>query len=96
MQLRFSSLKGFVSVWKKDFIGQQGFLLPFLPEKKKIKLGQEIEIEVNVEGEAWGKVWVVAVWKNLFGLVDENTPRGVFLRLIKAEQPFERKINTLA
>ena len=95
MNLRFSSLKGFASVWKKDFLGHQGFLLPFLPRKKQIKLGQEMEIEINVEGEGWGTIWAVAVWKNVFGMIDENTPRGVFLRIIKMDPHFERKVGSL-
>jgi hypothetical protein len=92
MNLRFSSLKGFASVWKRDFMGHQGFLLPFLPRKKQIKLGQELEIDVNVEGDTWGKIWAIATWKNVYGMVDENTPRGVFLRITKMEPQFERKV----
>ncbi|MFW6323548.1 MAG: hypothetical protein ACOC0U_00660 [Desulfovibrionales bacterium] len=95
MNLRFSSLKGFASIWRKDFIGHQGFLLPFLPRKKDLKLGQELEIDINVEGEPWGKVWAIAVWKNVFGIIDENTPRGIFLRIRKVDDLFEQKADTL-
>jgi hypothetical protein len=95
MHLRFSSLKGFASVWRKDFIGHQGFLLPFLPKKKQIRLGQEMEIDVDVEGDSWGRIRAVAAWKNVFGMIDENTPRGVFLRITTMEPQFERKIDEL-
>lgn len=95
MNLRFSSLKGFASVWKMEFIGHKGLLLPFLPKKQQLKMGQELEIEINVEGEVWGKVWAVAVWKNVFGLIDESTPRGLFLRIVKMEPSFEKKVNSL-
>jgi hypothetical protein len=95
MNLRFSSLKGFTSIWRKEFIGQQGFLLPFLPKKKEIRLGEELEIDINVEGEPWGKVWAVAVWKNVSGVIDETTPRGIFLRIRKVDSQFEKKAHTL-
>jgi hypothetical protein len=92
MNLRFSSLKGFAEVFKRDFLGQQGFLLPHLPRKKQIRLGVEMEIDIDVEGDSWGRIRAVAVWKNIFGAIDENTPRGVFLRIVKAEPLFESKV----
>jgi hypothetical protein len=45
-----------------------------------------------VEGDTWGKIWAIATWKNVYGMVDENTPRGVFLRITKMEPQFERKV----
>jgi hypothetical protein len=95
MHLRFTSLKGFAAVWRNDFIGHQGLLLPFLHQKEQITLGRQLEIDISVEGDSWGRIWAVAAWKNLFGTIDENIPRGVFVRIVKMEPEFERRLGAM-
>lgn len=89
MQLKFTTLKDFASVWKSAFLGHQGL---FLPGQQKLKIGQLLDAEVIVEGENWGKVQLVVVWMNQHGLNSELTPKGLFLRLLTSGPDFQRKV----
>ena len=88
MQLKFNTLKEIASVWR-----HRGF---FLPAQKKLKLGQNLEVEVIVEGGSWGKVNLVVVWYNWHGVTSDSTPRGVFMRLMNADPEFEKHIRNIS
>ncbi|GAU09677.1 hypothetical protein DPF_2408 [Desulfoplanes formicivorans] len=92
MQLKCNALKDFSSIWKSDFLGQKGFLLP---GTRSYVMGETLQVDVFVMNEHWGRVEVVPVWHNLYGVVSELTPRGIFLRLIKSDQTFDRKLASL-
>jgi hypothetical protein len=89
MYLKFNKVEDFFKVWKEDFFGQRGL---FLPVDKRFGLGQAVSIQIFVKGEDWGKIEVLSVWANIHGPEKEDIPRGIFLRLIKAESEFERKL----
>lgn len=92
MQLKCNALRDFSSIWKNDFFGQKGFLLP---GPKSYAMGETLPVEVLVMGESWGIVEVIPVWHNLYGLETELLPRGIFLRLLKSDKTFERKLAAL-
>ena len=91
MQLRLGSLKDFVSIWRDDFLGRQGF---FLPEKRKFVMGEPFKIDVRVQEEQWGSVEVALAWYNINGMNTEQTPRGVFLALLQADGSFRKKLQS--
>ncbi len=92
MRLTFPSLAKFASVWQEDFLGQQGFLLP---PKYDMPLGQEVDLEVLVQDEKWGRARMLPIWSNRYGPNTEATPQGVFLRLIRADDALERRLRGL-
>ena len=92
MQLKCTTLRNFSAIWKNDFFGQKGFLLP---GPKSYVMGETLHVDVIVKEELWGSVDVVPVWHNLYGLEAELLPRGIFLRLVKSDQTFERKLAAL-
>ncbi len=92
MQLTCNELKDFSAVWKDDFLGHKGFLLP---GPSSYALGKAMQMEVMVKGEPWGKVEVIPVWQNLYGVESEATPKGIFLRLVKSDKCFEEHLAAL-
>jgi hypothetical protein len=92
MQLKCNALKDFSSIWRNDFLGQKGFLLP---GTRSYVMGEALQVEVFVKGEHWGSVEVMPVWHNLYGVATELTPKGIFLRLVKSDQNFDRKLASL-
>jgi hypothetical protein len=58
-------------------------------------MGEALQVEVFVKGEHWGSVEVMPVWHNLYGVATELTPKGIFLRLVKSDQNFDRKLASL-
>jgi Tfp pilus assembly protein PilZ len=93
MELRLSGVGDFLKIWKKDFLGQQGF---FIPGDKNFALGQEFTLSISIDGESWGSAQVLPVWSNQFGPVSADTPRGTFLRLIRAEKNLQQKIGSVS
>ncbi|WP_462323852.1 hypothetical protein [Desulfoplanes sp.] len=93
MQLKCNALKDFSSIWKEDFLGQKGFLLP---GPKSYIMGETLQVDVLVKGEQWGSVEVIPVWHNLYGVESDLVPRGIFLRIVKSDQTFERKLAGLS
>ena len=91
MQLRLGSLKDFVSIWRDDFLGKQGF---FLPEKRKFVMGEPFKMEICVQGEAWGTVEVALAWYNAHGMNNEQTPRGAFLALVHGDGAFRKRLQS--
>ncbi|WP_457572284.1 hypothetical protein [Desulfovulcanus sp.] len=63
-----------------------------MPADKRFTLGQTISVQLIVQDEDWGRIEVVPVWVNLFGMEKEEMPHGTFLRLIKTGPKFERKL----
>ncbi len=90
MELRLSGISDFLKIWKKDFLGQQGF---FIPGEKSFALGQEFTINISIGSETWGSAQVLPVWSNLSGPVSPDLPRGTFLRIIRAEKDLQQKIS---
>jgi Tfp pilus assembly protein PilZ len=91
MQLRLGSLKDFVSIWRDDFLGMQGF---FLPEKRKFVMGESFSMDIRVQDEEWGSVEVALAWHNAHGMNTEQTPRGAFLALVHADGSFRKKLQS--
>ncbi len=90
MELRLPSNNDFVKIWKKDFLGHQGF---FIPGEKFFPLGQEFTLTISIENETWGSALVQPVWSNLFGPVSADLPKGTFLKMIRAEKNLQQKIS---
>ena len=92
MRLAFPTFAQLKQVWREDFLGQRGF---FLPPKYDMPLGQEVELDVEVGGEKWGRARLVPVWKNQHGPQSEHLPLGLFLRLLSAEDGVEQRLGEL-
>lgn len=92
MRLAFPTFAQLKQVWREDFLGQRGV---FLPPKYDLPLGQEVELDVEVCGEKWGRARLVPVWKNQHGPQSDHLPLGVFLRVLFAEDALERQLCVL-
>lgn len=90
MELRLSTVNDFLKIWKKNFLGQQGF---FIPGKKIFSLGQELSITISIGDETWGSAQVLPVWANPFGPASVDLPRGTFLKIIRTEKSLQHKIS---
>ena len=91
MQLRLGSLKDFVSIWRDDFLGKQGF---FLPGRRDFEFGKTVKMDIRVQGEEWGTVEVALAWFNAHGMNSEQTPRGAFMALVHADGAFRKKLQS--
>ncbi|MFP4083784.1 MAG: hypothetical protein ACOCPS_01210 [Desulfonatronovibrio sp.] len=90
MELRLTTVNDFLKIWKKDFLGHQGF---FIPGEKCFPLGQELTINISIADQAWGSAQVLPVWANLFGPASPDLPRGTFLKIIRTDKNLEQKIS---
>jgi hypothetical protein len=92
LRLSFSSRSQLASVWRDNLFGHQGVLLPV---KHELPLGQEIDLEVLVRGESWGRARFLPLWCNRYGQDTSQTPRGLFLSLVQAESQLEQRLDQL-
>jgi len=90
MELRLSSVSEFLKIWKTDFLGHRGLLIP---GDNNFALGKEFTITILIDKETWGSAQVLPVWANSFGPVSADLPRGTFLKIIRAEKCLLQKIS---
>ncbi|RQD67537.1 MAG: hypothetical protein D5R98_00830 [Desulfonatronovibrio sp. MSAO_Bac4] len=90
MELRLTTINDFLKIWKQDFLGHQGL---FIPGEKSFTLGQEMTINICVEGQVWGSALVLPVWANQHGPVSTDLPRGTFLKIIRTEKNLQQQIS---
>ncbi|WP_291322122.1 hypothetical protein [Desulfonatronospira sp.] len=89
MELKLPTSKDLRSIWQESFLGQRGF---FIPGDRSFPLGREMNIELVIEGAAWGSLKVVPVWANLYAPASDNLPRGTFLMLLSCREELQKRI----
>jgi len=89
MKLTFASAKQLSQVWRQDFLGLQGFLLP---GEQSLQLGQELEVTLLVNEQHWGSGRAKVIWQNVYAQDSELTPKGTFLALTVTDSKLQKQL----
>jgi len=89
MELKLPASKDLSCIWKENFLGCKGFLIP---GEQEFALGREMNMVLIIEKKMWGTLKMVPVWANIFGPPSQELPRGTFFRLLSCDRELEKKI----
>ncbi|MCF8039273.1 MAG: hypothetical protein K9K79_08140 [Desulfohalobiaceae bacterium] len=90
MKLKCKSVSHLLQLYRFDFLGQQGFLVP---GGQPFSPGKRIELHISVGDEYVGSARTTMIWQNLTHKSPELLPRGTFLKLLDCDRNLMQLLN---
>jgi hypothetical protein len=91
MKLHCKSLQDLFKLYKPDFLGQKGFLLP---GQQPFSPGMTVDLSISVNEEYIGTAKTTMIWQNLEMKGSDILPLGTFFKLLNADKNLEQTLSS--